>query len=349
MARVALESQLVDELLSPDEFFGRQNVAEERPSGAPFEGYDFRSYLTNHRKPTLRRGRYLGVVILEGNILMDAPQGSAIGARQTVRLLRNLRQDENVAGLLLRINSPGGSSFASELIRRELELFQLSDRPVYASFADTAASGGYWIASTADRIYAEPTTITGSIGAFSIIPTFTRSLDELGINSDGVGTTNLTGGLSPVLGVNDGMRSVLEQSIRHTYRQFTTLVARGRELSMQDVEAVADGRIFLGTSAVQQGLADELGSLEAAQTALLDELGLSDDAVRRLVPGSENQLQLLRSFLASSLANDAVALTGLNATEISRTAAPWVAMLKSLSRFDDPKHSYALCLSCTAR
>ena len=142
-----------------------------------------------------------------------------------MRKIRDARNNDQVKGLVLRVDSPGGSAFASELIRQELELLQVAGKPVVASFGSVAASGGYWISATADAIVSEPTTITGSIGIFGLVPTFENALDRIGIHSDGTGTTPLTS-IDPFGGLNDEFKSILQSNIEFGYQKFTDLVAK---------------------------------------------------------------------------------------------------------------------------
>jgi protease-4 len=180
-----------------------------------------------------------------------------------IGLIRQVRNDDAMQALVLRLDTPGGSAFASELIRQELELLQLSDKPVVISMGPVAASGGYWVASTADAIFAEPTTLTGSIGVFGIMPTFEESLAGIGVVSDGVTTSELTTA-DPLRGLSERAASVLQTGTDHTYRRFTNLVARGRDLTPEQVEAIAQGRVWLGGRAKELGLVDTLGDLSAA-------------------------------------------------------------------------------------
>ncbi|MEM6707887.1 MAG: signal peptide peptidase SppA [Pseudomonadota bacterium] len=345
LARVALEAELVDELITEDEFLTRLAQDPAMNAGQLPAGLDYRSYLSNSDDPIPATAeRYIGVLTLEGTIVMDAPQGTAIGARQTVDTLRQLREDPKLAGLIVRINSPGGSSVASELIRAELELLQLADRPVVISMADTVASGGYWISSTADRVFAEPTTVTGSIGVFSIVPSFPRALDKLGVHVDGVGSTRFAGGLSPVLGVNDAMAEVLNLSVQSTYRAFRDLVARGRSLSLEAVEAIADGRVLLGPAAIELGLVDEAGSLNTAIDSLAAELGLDREQVRRIMPTVDDDFDRLASMLSSnqSLSERLTAV----ANEVLENAWARAHVPLDFWTWDDPRSVYALCTLC---
>ena len=158
------------------------------------------------------------------------------------RLIKRARDDEDIAALVLRMDTPGGSAFASELIRQELELTQLVGKPVVISMGNTAASGGYWVASTADAIFALPTTVTGSIGIFGIVPTFEQSLAEIGVHTDGVGTSPISGSLDITSGLSEPMARILQANVENGYTLFLNLVARGREMMPEEVDAIAQGR-----------------------------------------------------------------------------------------------------------
>ena len=175
---------------------------------------------------------------------------------------------------MLRIDSPGGSASASELIRSELEVTQESGKPVVASMGGYGASGGYWIASTANRIFASATTITGSIGVFALFPTFENSIEKLGVNSDGVGTTALSGAFNQFAAVNPVFENMLQQSVDRSYRKFLSLVSEGRGMPVEEVDSVAQGRVWSGDDALDHGLVDAIGGLEDAidSAALLADL-----------------------------------------------------------------------------
>jgi protease-4 len=249
---------------------------------------------------------------------------------------------------VLRVDSPGGSAFASELIREELLALQAAGKPVVASFATVAASGGYWVSANADAIFAEPTTITGSIGIFGILPNVSESLGAMGIHADGVSSAPLARGLSVVGNLSDQAQSILQLSIEHGYAEFIDLVVNGRGMSQTEVEAIAQGRIWSGLVAKDIGLVDELGGLQQATHHAAELAGLAnwttEDIRMPLDPQSLIMMELMQAT-GTTPAN--------NSLDQWTRQLPWLGTLRSsidqLSAFNDPRHVYAMCLSCTAR
>jgi protease-4 len=234
------------------------------------------------------------------------------------------------------VDSPGGSQLASELIRQELELLQVAGKPVVASFAASAASGGYWIAATADHIVAEPTTITGSIGIFSFLTTFEDTLSRYGVYTDGVGTTAITGD-GVFTGVSDAMAQILQARVENGYEQFINLVARGRDMTVEDVTAVAQGRVWTGEVAEELGLVDNLGGVQSAIDRAAELAGLNTWETIRLREPIDPRAALLAELLGPQSQQTS---TNLNLpAQLANTYA-------ALQRFDDPNHVYALCESC---
>ena len=261
-----------------------------------------------------------------------------IAADTLTRLIRRAREDDDVKALVLRVNSPGGSAFASEIIRQELELLQLTGKPVVASMGDVAASGGYWISATADAIYARPTTITGSIGVFGIVPTFERALGEIGVHTDGIGTTPLSRAFDPFAGISEEMSRILQLNTEQNYEQFVNLVARGRDMSVDAVEEVAQGRVWTGTMAQGLGLVDELGDLQDAIGRAAELAGIDDYRIRRLRPELTPREMLLSSF--------GVIESRWLPSGGSRIFAVLNEAEKLLEVLNDPAASYAICETC---
>ncbi|MEC7560414.1 MAG: signal peptide peptidase SppA, partial [Pseudomonadota bacterium] len=264
MARAALEAKMVDELLTRDQV--RSRIADQVgwiEENRQLNAIGMDRYLRlRQQSPDAPATDEIAVLVAQGTIMEgDAPGIAAADA--LIRKIRDARFNDQVKALVLRVDSPGGSAFASELIRQELELLQLAGKPVVASFASVAASGGYWISATADAIVSEATTITGSIGIFGVIPTFENSLDRLGIHSDGVGTSPL-GNADSLSGLNDETKSIFQSNIEFGYQQFLDLVARGRNMETEAVEEIAQGRVWQGDKALELGLVDALGDLDTA-------------------------------------------------------------------------------------
>jgi protease-4 len=219
----------------------------------------------------------IGVIVAQGGIVDGShPQGT-IGGNSTSELVRRAREDKNIKAVVLRVDSPGGSGFASELIRRELELTRAAGKPVVISMGDIAASGGYWISMTSDVIYAEPTTITGSIGIFGLFPDASRTMDTLGLHTEGTTTTWLAGALDPRRPLDPRVGDLLQTVINSGYQDFIGKVATSREKTPEEIDAVAQGRVWSGSQALERGLVDKMGGLKDAIADAAERAKLGDD------------------------------------------------------------------------
>ncbi|HHF6825632.1 TPA: signal peptide peptidase SppA, partial [Haemophilus influenzae] len=205
----------------------------------------------------------IAVVNVEGTIIDGESDEENAGGDTIARILRKAHDDNSVKAVILRVNSPGGSAFASEIIRQETENLQKIGKPVIVSMGAMAASGGYWISSTADYIIADANTITGSIGIFTMFPTFENSIKKIGVNADGVSTTELanTSAFSPLA---KPVQDIYQTEIEHGYDRFLEIVSKGRQLSKTQVDKLAQGQVWLGSDAFQNGLVDEIGSFNEA-------------------------------------------------------------------------------------
>ena len=263
MSAVALKANLVDGLKTRDEV---NDLLVERQGGKKGElpkTIDYRDYLASLSIPSVK-GKYVAVVTLEGEI-RDGDSGVAgVGDRTMASDIRSVRRDENAAALVLRVNSPGGSAVASEMIRRELELVRKAGKPVVVSMGDYAASGGYWVSLASDKIVADPVTVTGSIGVFGMMPTFEKSLEKLSVGSGGVSTTWLAKARDATQPMDSRFEDVMSLTVDRTYRNFIELVARARQLKTERVAELAQGRVYTGRQAQQLGLVDELGGIDVA-------------------------------------------------------------------------------------
>jgi len=266
LAQLALQSRLVDALKTRDEL--RRALAER---GAPdeatksFRQVGFEQYLARIDRP--RGGEAVAVVVAEGEISDgEAPPGR-IGGLSTAALIRKAREDELVKAVVLRVDSPGGSAFGAELIRRELELTRAAGKPVVVSMGDLAASGGYWVATAADEVIADAATVTGSIGVFTLLPTAEQALERLGVQSAGVTTTWLGAAYDLRRGLDPRFGALVQSSVDHLYGQFLAKVAGARKLTTAQADAAAQGRVWTGEQALQRGLVDRLGSYGDALAA----------------------------------------------------------------------------------
>ena len=262
-ARAAIENNLVDELLTWDQVrvrFGDRVGFQEDES---INSIDYQSYLLSQGPDISFSSDKVAVINIQGPIFLGSEGMGATSADTAIQLIREARRSEEVVAIVVRVDSPGGSAFASEMIRLELELAQIDGIPVVASFASVAASGGYWLSATSDYIFAEPNTVTGSIGVFSVLFTAEKAASNVGIQTDGVATTPFSQ-VDPFTKPNPQLSEALQLGVEHGYNQFVELVARGRGLERDLVEPIAQGKVWLGTEAVENGLANELGSLPEA-------------------------------------------------------------------------------------
>ncbi len=274
IAQLALQAKLIDAIKTRDEMrellISKGAKDEESKSFRRVSLGEYLAYL----KPEPGQAP-IGVVVAEGEIVDGDTGPGRVGGDSTAKLIRKAREDDTVKAVVLRVNSPGGSAFASEIIRRELELTRKAGKPVVISMGDVAASGGYWISMSSDAVIADPGTITGSIGVFALLPTAEGLMDKLSLKHAGTTTTWLAGGYDPRRALDPRLQAVVQSSIDKIYAQFTGAAADARKKTQPEIDAVAQGRIWTGTQALARGLIDRTGSLDdaiaaAAKLAKLD-------------------------------------------------------------------------------
>lgn len=278
-ARFALELGLVDKLVSrPEANLELESLGAEGEGSEGFRQVGFENYLAlteMQRRPA--KSRKIVIVVAEGEIVRgEQPQGM-VGAVTLSGKLRSIAEDKDVKAVVLRINSPGGDAFASEKIRREIQALKEMGKTVVVSMGNVAASGGYWIAMGADEVWASPSTITGSIGVFGILPTFSKPMAKLGIHTDGIGTTEMAGKLRVDRPLDEDIRRIFQYATERTYDDFVNLVAQSRNMSTEAVHEVAQGRVWSGSQAKDRGLIDQTGTLQQAVDAAARIAGLGSD------------------------------------------------------------------------
>ena len=350
VAAIATEYGLVDGLATREdlrdrliELAGPDDEVEDAPSAVALDAYlDFMRML----KPGDKADANVAIVVAAGQILDGSQPPGQIGGDSTAGLLRRALRDDSVKAVVLRVDSPGGSAFASEVISNAVENLQAAGKPVIASMSGVAASGGYWISAKADKIYAAPSTITGSIGILGMFPTFQRTAAYLGINVDGVGTTPWAGQLRPDRAMSEPTRRVFQQVINHGYDEFLQQVATGRSMSVERVHEIAQGRIWTGLDALNHGLVDKLGDLDDAVAAAAAEAGLEEGAYGSFVvqePLSPTE-QMIVDLLGTTkaLGIDPAVLVN-EPRSLERLARQLEAMVDPVLRFNDPKGVYAHC------
>lgn len=275
-AQVALNQKLVDGIKTKDEVRAmmiKRGAFDE--SIDSFRQVSFNDYLGRNPQPVL--GDAVGVIVAEGEITDGQGGPGVIGGVSTANQIRRAREDDAIKALVLRVDSPGGSAYGSELIRRELELTRAAGKPVVVSMGNVAASGGYWISMAADEVIADPATITGSIGVFAILPTADKVADKLGVRTGGYTTTWLADAYNPLRPMDPRFTQLIQSSINNVYKEFTTKAAVARKTSAAKIDEVGQGRVWTGAQAKERGLVDTLGSYGDALRSAAKRAKLGDD------------------------------------------------------------------------
>ncbi|HEY6483731.1 MAG TPA: signal peptide peptidase SppA [Steroidobacteraceae bacterium] len=346
-AQVALQAGLVTAIRSHLDVERRliELVGEDEADGSfrSVAADDYVRIAHAENKVHESRGR-IGVIVAAGEILDgDQPPGT-VGGDSTARLIRQARLDKDIKAVVLRVDSPGGSVLASEHIYRELQALRAAGKPVVVSMGALAASGGYYISAPADEIWASPATLTGSIGIFAIIPTIDKTLGKVGVNVDGVGTTALSSQLRIDRPLGADARALLQAEIQRGYEVFLDRVATGRRKTRDQVDAIAQGRVWSGVDAKRLGLVDELGSFADATKAAARRAKLSQYSVEFIQPSlswaEELVLQLkTRTVRAAFSADERTRALAAVASRFD----PVAREVERLSRFSQPNHVYAYC------
>lgn len=353
MAQMALQANLVDALKTRAEVRNELiNLAGYDEDKETYRHVAFANYLTerNGEEDVALPGQerpQIAVVVARGQIVNGSRRAGMIGGDSTAELIRKAREDDNTKAIVLRIDSPGGSGFASEIIRQEILEAKKQGIPVIASMSTVAASGGYWIAVDADQIWAAPSTITGSIGVFGLMITAEDSANAIGINSDSYSTTELPS-INTLEGITDAQKTLLQRSTESFYDYFLEVVANARGMTKAEVDAVAQGRIWTGSQAQERGLVDFLGDFDDAVTAAAEAAGIEDYRVKTI----EQSLTPQQQFFAELLGDAAV--QSVLSTTVDNDAQHWLMgtvnnvlqQSKSLQNFNDPKNIYSYCALC---
>lgn len=347
-AELARAGKLVDAIETLAQFRARiaEKVGWDEDHGT-FRQVHHRAYLDvvahEKRLQPARDAKTIALVVVQGEIVDGDSDDGLAGADTIAELLTEARQDQDVAAVVLRVNSPGGSVFASERIRREVQSLQGEGKPVVASMSNVAASGGYWVAMDADEIWAHDTTITGSIGIFGLFPTFDKPLAKLGIHTDGIGTTPLAGAFRADRPLGPEVSALIQSQIEQGYKRFIEGVVGARDLPMEKVRDIARGRVWSGADALALGLVDEVGGLNDAVAAAVRLAGLEPQAYQLEEFRHERGFPLRRVFEFASRAH-----LGAVAGWLQPVAAltPVEQVARSLRWISDPRGVYAHCF-CT--
>ena len=344
-AAYAKEAKLVTHIETLSEF--RQRMAEtvgmdeDLGSFRQIWSEDYLRAVHSSRKHPPAQSQ-IALVVVQGEIVDGPGQPGYAGGDTIADLLDEARRDDQVAAVVLRVDSPGGSVYASEQIRRAVQALKADGKPVVASMSSVAASGGYWVSMAADKIIAHESTITGSIGIFGLVPTIDKPLEKLGIHTDGVGTTTLAGAMRIDRPLTPEVKAIIQSSIEKGYRDFINGVAEGRSLQPEAVDRIARGRVWSGLKAKELGLVDGFGGLDAAVTAAaeLAELDSGSYELDERHPGMSTPLQTLLHFFGQA-AVQSQALGSLSGLVRQLSQAP--ELRSSLAWINDPRGAYARC------
>jgi protease-4 len=348
-ALLALDTGLVDGLRTREEItaYLAELVGAVDDAG-DYQHIYFDEYLHHEKKhavPKIDVADKVGVIVAQGEIVDGMEMPGMVGGDSLAELIRIARDDEDVKAVVLRVDSPGGSVFASEVIRQELLALQHEGVPVVVSMSSLAASGGYWISAGADEIWASPSTLTGSIGVYGALPTLSRSLEKLGVHSDGVGTTTMADAYALDRPMNPHMKDVMQQGVDYSYQRFLKIVGEGRKMEIGAVDRIAQGQVWTGEQAKQLGLVDNLGNLEQAVQAAAKLAKIEKYRVETiepvLTPFESLMLELSQQAKALQAHVDAPS------SSLVKLFKPFLAELAQLQRMNDPRGWYSHCLECS--
>lgn len=345
-ASYALDNGLVDQLATRDEMTQAviKEVGESEDHG--WKGVGLKEYLAAIPEQYPQSGKdEVGLITASGAIMDGIQPAGTIGGDSLSELLAEARRDDLVKAVVLRVDSPGGSAFAAEQIRAELLALKQAGKPVVISMGSYAASGGYWISADADKIFASPTTLTGSIGVFGMFATIDKALSQYGVHTDGVGTTDFVGvGLTRALPEHVGQ--AIQLSVEDTYQRFVGLVGKGRGLSPEEAEKAAEGRVWTGQDAKELGLVDEFGNLDDALKAAAELANLKSWQVTTIAPEESARDKFLRELFDSSAQALAPHLQSWLPAGLGQALMEMNRSLDPLTRFNDPQGTYAFCPVC---
>lgn len=342
-ARYALDNKLVDELAS------RTAIENQlvKTFGWDKQANDFNaiSIYDYQPKPDANQGGKIAVVFANGAII-DGPQTPGnVGGDTTAAELRQARLDPAVKAVVFRVNSPGGSVSASEVIRSELAAVRAAGKPVVVSMGGMAASGGYWVSTPADYIIASPSTLTGSIGIFGIINTYEKTLDTLGVHTDGVATSPLAD-IAVTKALPQEFSQMMQLNIENGYKNFLDLVAKSRKMTPQQVDQIAQGHVWLGSDAKANGLVDQLGDFDDAVKKAAELAKLQQWQLDWFVDTPSLSDMVLSQFGVSIHAMLPAAIQAMLPAPLASVANAVKEQPGLFNNLNDPQNRYAICLTC---
>ena len=343
IAKALVKVKLVDKLLSRtetrkylEELIGK---SEDEKTFSQISDIEYLQVISAEKNPNDSEDE-IALIIAQGAIMDGIQPPGSIGGDSTAELIKSAHENEKVKAIVLRIDSGGGSAFASEVIREEIVLAKSKGIPVIASMSNVAASGGYWIAASANEIWSSHNTITGSIGIFGFFPTFEKSLAEIGIHTDGISTTDLGSGMDPMQGINPGLSDIIQSSIEFGYERFIGLVAKERKMTKKQVDEIAQGRVWAGETAHNLGLVDRLGNLKEAVNRAAELAQIENYRIYRPKGELDWKEKILKQLLGS---NSTKLQSNIKTKKVFQNS---ISFYQKLNQFNDPKGIYAICLEC---
>ena len=349
LAKVAMEQKLVDKLgdkTAFDRFVAEQVGTDETPSPDSFHSIDYDDFVA--ASPVDSDGSPIGVITVAGEIV-DGKTGPGMAAsgRIAEQIYKALDEDE-IKALVVRIDSPGGSAFASEEIRLALLEARKKKLPIVVSMGDVAASGGYWVATAGDHIFAEPDTITGSIGVFAVLPSFEKALAKWGVTADGVQTTPLSGEPNFVGGFSEDLNVILQSGVENSYGDFVKLVAAARGKTPTEVDTIGQGRVWDGGTARQLGLIDGFGGIKDALAEAAKRAGLAEGDYHPQYLDPPSRLSWLPFGGIPFVRQESAPVTGIVGWAAQRQKAIFGQALTTAQGLLAREDVQALCLECGA-
>lgn len=351
-SQLALNEKLVDKLVSRSEIdhlliekFGKSD------EGDFYNAVGVHSYLADINSHKLPKDDQVGLIVASGTIQDGHQQEGSIGSENFVDILRSVQDDKSIKSLVIRIDSGGGSAFASEIIRAEIEAIRKKNIPIFISMGSVAASGGYWMATAGDEIWATPTTITGSIGVFGAFPTLENSLQKIGLNTDGISTTELGGAPSIERPLAPKMNSVIQSGVDHIYNNFLKIVAESRKKEVSEIHEIAQGHVWTGAKAKEIGLVDNLGTLNDVIAAAATKANLKDYSVKLITQKLSPKEEFIRKLVgedAKVIIPKSLLKPLVDLNNVQQELSPLLKPLIALQKMTDPQGVYASCLECVS-
>lgn len=342
-ARYALDNKLVDELASRSTI--EQMLIKTFGWDRQGKDYSYVSIYDYQPTPAAQQGSEIAVIFANGAIIDGPEVAGSVGGDTLADQLRQARLDKKIKAVILRVNSPGGSVSASEMIRSELAAVRAAGKPVVVSMGGVAASGGYWISTPADAIIASPSTLTGSIGIFGVINTFENSLASIGVHTDGVATSPLAD-LTVTKPLPPEFSQIMQLNIENGYKNFIDLVAKARKKTPEQIDNIAQGRVWIGSDAKANGLVDSLGDFDDAVKQVAKLAKLQDYQLNWFIEEPSLLELMLGQMNASVQAILPAALQSMLPAPLSQAAAALQAQPAWFDFLSDPQNRYAICLSC---